>query len=104
VTEPDHQDQNPVDLLVQGAIARKFGIGNGTSIVKVELAGGGAAIWISCTAAVVACMMTFAMAAALLYFALQQANHGHQLNAIYRVAPALEQQVKAELAKKEEAE
>jgi hypothetical protein len=98
----DLEDPSPIDRFAD--IAKRLGIGNGTSIVKVELGGGGAALWISCTAAVLACFAAILMAIALLYVALQQANHGHQLNAIYRVAPSLEQQVKAELAKKEEAE
>jgi hypothetical protein len=103
VTEPDHdghEEQSLIDRVT--SIARRVGIGNGTSIVKVELAGGGAGIWIACTAAVLACFAAILMAIALLYVALQQANHGHQLNAIYRVAPTLEQQVKADLANKEE--
>ncbi len=75
-----------------------------TNTTTVQFNAGGAAVWLSVGAALFACFATVIMAIALLYVALQQANHGHQLNAIYRVAPALEQQVKAELAKKEEAE
>lgn len=99
MTEQEHEE-SPIERFA--SIARMIGIGNGTSIVKVELGGGGAAVWISCTAAVLACFAAILMAIALLYVALQQANHGHQLSAIYRVSPSLEQQVKAELAKKEE--
>lgn len=90
----DIEEPSPIDRFAD--IAKRLGISNGTSIVKIELPKSGAterAVWISCTAAVVCVMAAIFLGSAVVYLARVVDDHRHQLNAIYMMAPSLREAV-----------
>lgn len=91
----DLEEPSPIDRFAD--IAKRLGIANGTSIVKIELPKGGAtswAVWISCTAAVVCLLAAIFLGGAVVYLARVVDDHRHQLNAIYMLAPHLKPEPK----------
>lgn len=60
-----------------------------TTSAKVEIHAGGAGVWFCATAAAVCFVSALFLGVAVFFLAMKVENQGHQLNAIYMMAPSL---------------
>lgn len=69
----------------------------GNSSVAISVNAGGIGVWLSLTACAVMLVAASFLAGSVYEARAQLREHGHQLNAIYRVAPSVEREVRARL-------
>lgn len=63
--------------------------GSTTTSANVEIRAGGVGVWFCATAAAVCFVSALFLGAAVFYLAMKVEDQGHQLNAIYMIAPQL---------------
>lgn len=88
----------PADTLERiSAISRALGVGGSNASVQVHLNAGGLGVIVAAGC----CALMFVLSLFLLLLVFESRmhlrEHGHQLNAIYRVAPSVEREVRARL-------